>query len=106
MLTPSANLRAADEDSFALDVQRVPGSSAKNFSANKSLGKRQDLLASIPDQDESFQLQINTVEDGKAAAEDGSQRDRLVTFVQSPITQGVASSMDISPGQGSFGFDV
>lgn len=40
ILASSANARAADEDSFALDVQRVPGSSAKNYTASKSMAKR------------------------------------------------------------------
>lgn len=55
---------------------------------------------------ESFKLNINTVEEGEAEAEDGSQRDGLATFAPSPVAPGIASSMDISPGQGSFGFNM
>lgn len=39
-LLSSANARAADDDSFALEVQRVPGSSSKNYTASKSMGRR------------------------------------------------------------------
>jgi len=48
-----------------------------------------------------------SVKEGAAEEEEGSQRDvRLATFAASPVTQGVTSSIDISPGQESFGFDV
>lgn len=71
LLASAGNVRATDEDSFALDVQRVPGSSAKNLTASKSMGRRPDFLDPTPDH-ESFKLNINTVEEGEADAEDGS----------------------------------
>ena len=56
----SAQARSPDADSFALDVQRVPARSSKNYTGTKSIRRRSDLLGgSIPDQDESFKLDIN-----------------------------------------------
>ena len=45
---------------------------------------------------------MNSVENVDAAGDD----ERLATFNQSPITQGVGSSADISPGKHSFGFEM
>jgi hypothetical protein len=71
-----------DDDSFLIDVQRIQGgSAAKNDTAKtaKSSNRRYDVLDSIPDQDESFKLNIKTVEDTQPDAEDGSGQ-RLATF--------------------------
>lgn len=85
-------------------MQRVPGSSAKPNTVDTVGARSYDQLDSLPDQDESFKLNIKTIEESQADAEEGSGQ-RLQTFGQSPV-EAVASSIDISPGQSSYGFDV
>jgi len=90
-----------DEDSFALDIRRIPGSSAKKQSM------RSNFAASTPDQDESFKFNMKTVEEGRleAEADERPKREHPAAFGQSPITHGVGSSMDYSP-ESTFGFEM
>ena len=109
-------MSATKEDSFQLEVHRINATSIKTFSASK-LSKSEskqweflELQQSTPGDVNSFQFQIQSVQEGDVEEEQESQRDnKQSTFPSmSPIqTQGgVSSSMDISPSQQSFGFNM